>query len=57
MNISYHDYRDQNVNFISIITVLFKCAEDVQKVPTHKSLQVLFFFLNQQTTNKMTLFA
>ncbi len=29
------------ITVISIITVLLKCAGDVQKVPTHKSLQVL----------------
>ncbi len=32
-----------------IITVLFKCAGDVQKVPTPS-----FIFKNQQTTNKIT---
>ncbi len=35
---------------------LLKCAGEVQKVQTRKSLQVLYF-KNQQTTNKITLFA
>ncbi len=49
MNISYHDYSDQNDHVISIITVLLKCAGDVQKVPTHKSLhQVLYLKINKQ---------
>ncbi len=57
MKISHYDYSDQNYHgYISIITVLVKCAGD-QKVPTRKSLQVLYFFLNQQTTNKINLFA
>ncbi len=57
MNISHHDYSDQNYHgYISIITVLVKYAGD-QKLPTRKSLQVLYFFLNQQTTNKINLFA
>ncbi len=34
-----------------IITVLLKCAGDVQKVPTHKSNSPSFIFKNQQTTN------
>ncbi len=48
MKISYHDYSDQNDHVISIITVLLKCAGDVQKVPTPS-----FIFKNQQTTNKL----
>ncbi len=28
--------------------VLLKCAGDVQKVPTHKSLQVLYLKINKQ---------
>ncbi len=48
MNISHHDYSDQNYHVINIITVLFKCAGDVQKVQTHKSLQVLHSKINKQ---------
>ncbi len=40
------------ITVISIITVLLKCAGDVQKVPTHKSLnQVLYLKINKQQHN------
>ncbi len=47
MKISYHDYGDQNYD--GFITVLLKCAGDVQRVLTHKSLhQVLYLQINKQ---------
>ncbi len=37
------------ITVISITTVLLKCAEDVQKVPTHKSLhQIVYLKINKQ---------
>ncbi len=38
----------KTITVISIITVLLKCAEDVQKVPTCKSLQVLHEKITKQ---------
>ncbi len=40
------------ITVISIITVLLKCAGDVQKVLTHKSRhQVLYLKINKQQIN------
>ncbi len=49
MKISYNDYNEQSYHVISIITVLLKCAGDVQEVPTHKPLhQVLDLKINKE---------
>ncbi len=42
MKISYHDHSDQNDHGYQYYHVLLKCAGDVQKAPTHNSLQVLY---------------
>ncbi len=49
MKISYNDYNEQSYHVINIITVLLKCAGDVQEVPTHKPLhQVLYLKINKE---------
>ncbi len=48
MNISYHGYSGKNDHVISIISVLLKCAGDVQKVLTHKSLYQVLYKINKQ---------
>ncbi len=51
----HHDFSDQNYHVISIITVLLKCAGDVQKV-THKLLKVLYLKkINKQQTKLLCL--
>ncbi len=36
------------ITVIGIITVLLKCAGDVQKVPTHKLIHQVLYIKNQQ---------
>ncbi len=42
MKISHHDCSDQNDHGYQYFHGIVKCTGDVQKVPTHKSLQFLY---------------